>query len=215
MQAPPSFPPVWGLPAPGPAPARSRGLRRALWIPVAIVVAVALVAAATFGGYELGRARAASQQPPPHTVSAPFVHFQLASGWRLASQSSGQVNLRSGLNGAMSVQFGNARQAGLTSDADLLERALYSVTQNNLRGSVGSCLPLTHVDVGGKAGEEVGFLFHELAFNGTTVYENCQFVWVDVQGSKFYYWSSFDPVGQLPQLEKAMRAMQRTAVWTR
>lgn len=178
------------------------------------MVTVVLVAATTAGGYALGHFRAASQQPPPHTVSASFVHFQLASGWRVAAKTSIEVNLRSDPNGYMSVQAGSAQQEGVASDADLLEHALYAVTQNHLRGSVGSCLPVTHITVGGKAGEEVGFLFHEVGFDGTTVYENCEFVWVDVQGSKFYYWSSFEPTGRLPQLLKAMRAMQRTAVWT-
>lgn len=215
MQSPPSFPPpAWGVPVAVPGQAPRRGFRRRLWIPLAIVVAVVLVAAATTGGYVLGRVRAASRQPPPHTVSAPFVQFRLASGWNLATKTSSEVDLRSGPNGYMTVQAGNARQEGVTKDADLFEQALYAVSQNHLRGSVGSCLPVTNIDVGGKAGEEVGFLFHEVGLDGTTVYENCELVWADVQGSKFYSWSSFEPRSQLPRLVNATQAMQRTAVWS-
>lgn len=171
-----------------------------------------LVAAATSGGFAVGRLRAASQQSA-ETVSASFVHFQLASGWTVAAKTSTEVDLRSGQNGYMSVQAGNARQAGVGNNADLIAQALYGVAQNHLRGSVGSCLPVTHIDVGGKAGEEVGFLFHEVGNDGVTIYKNCELVWVDVQGSKFYYWSSFEPTGRLSQLVRTMQAMQRTAVW--
>lgn len=197
------------------ATASPRSLRRPLWISLAVVAAVVLVAAATSGGYALGRLHAAAQQPPPGTVTAGFVQFKLAAGWTVADKTPGQVEIRSNPNGYMAVRTGSARQAGMTTDADALQQALYGVTQNHLRGSVGSCLPLTHIDVGGKAGEEVGFLFREVGVDGTSTTQNCEFVWVDVQGSRYYSWSSSERAAHLSRLVKATQEMQRTATWTR
>jgi hypothetical protein len=176
---------------------------------------VVLVAAAGFGGYALGRRHEAAQRPAANTVSAAFVHFQLAGGWKVVAQTSTEVSLRSDPDGYITVQAGNSRQEGVTTDAGLLEQALYGVTQDHLKGSVGSCLPVTPVDIGGKQGEEVGFLFREIGLDGTTVFENCELAWADVQGSRFYFWDAFQPVSRLPQLVSATRAMERSVVWTR
>lgn len=214
MQTPPSLSPpaVPEAPAASSPAASRRGLRRPLGIAFSIVAALALVAAATAGGYALGHLRAA-RQPAPGTVAAGFVQFRLASGWYVAAKTSSEVELRRDPNGYMDVRSGNARQAGLTSDADLLQDALYGVTQNHLRGSVGSCLPLTRVDVGGRSGEEVGFLFRQVGVDGTSAAQNCEFVWADVEGSKFYSWTSTQPVSRLSELVKATQQMQRTATW--
>lgn len=189
--------------------------RRRLWIPGAIVVAVVLVAGTACGGYALGRLRLAERQPPAHAVSAGFVRFQLAPGWNVVAQTAAEVSLRNDSNGYMTVQVGNARQAGITSEAALLQRALYGMTQDHLRGGVGSCLPVTSVDIGGRAGEEVGFLFRAVESGGTSPVKSCELVWVDVQGSKFYDWDSSEPVSELSQLASATRAMQRTVFWSR
>lgn len=215
MQTPPSFvPPAVGqAPAAGSPPTHRRGLRHPLGIAFSIVAALVLIAAATAGGYGLGHLRAAARQPAKGTVSAGFVQFRLASGWYVAAKTSNEVELRRDPDGYMDVSSGSARQAGLTSDADLLQDALYGVTQNHLRGSVGSCLPLTRVDVGGRSGEEVGFLFRQIGVDGTSATQKCEFVWVDVQGSRFYTWSATEPVSRLSELVKATQQMQRTAIW--
>lgn len=216
MQAqPPEMPPPgWGVasgfpPAPATPP---RDLRRGLWIPLAAVIAVVLVAAAVFGGYALGRARATAQQPASHTASAAFVHFRLARGWNVLDASPTGILLQSGSDVFGSVRLGRSGQDHVTSDADVFRNELYATSQAAPRRSVGSCLRLTRVTIGGKAGEEVGFLFRSTGSPGD---ESCTLVWADVQGSKYYLWSSQGPVAGLSQRVSATQAMQRTAVWTR
>ena len=209
MQSPPSVsPPAREVPAAGSTPTR-----HPLRLVLAALASVLLVAGATGAGYALGHLRAA-RPPAAGTVSTPFVQFRLAPGWNVAARTSNDVELRGGTNGYVWVQSGSARRQGVTSDAGLLEQALYGVTQNHLRGSVGTCLPLTRLNVGGKAGEEVGFLFRKVGADGTSTAENCELVWVDVQGSRYYYWTALDTTSHLSRLVRATQEMQGTAVWT-
>jgi hypothetical protein len=147
-------------------------------------------------------------------VSAPFVHFQLASGWRVVVQTPNVVSLTSAAAASTWVESGSSNQPGDATDEGILDSALYGITQAQLRGSVGSCLSLTRVTIGGKSGEEVGFLFRAVGSDGSSVVESCEFAWAAVQGSRFYSWDSSEPSSRLPQLVKAMESMQRTAVWS-
>lgn len=212
---PPGSRPGWaaraGAPfrAPGAAP---DGLGRGLWILLAAGVTVVLVGAAVFGGYMLGRARATAAQPQAQTVSAPFVHFQLAPGWNVIGQTSRGVLLQHGADAFASVRLGDSQEDHVSSDADVFRNELYAVTQQSSTARVGSCLPVTRVTIGGKPGEEVGFAFRQA---WPQAQENCDLVWAHVSGSRYYLWTCTGSVGGLSQRVSSLRAMERTAVWSR
>lgn len=175
-------------------------------------LAVVLLAGAAAGGWELGRA-ATARQPDPRLVSAAFVRFQRAPGWAVVNRTRTAVALRDGASGSIAVSLGDARQDGVQSDADVFAAALQAITQDHLQGSVGYCLPVTRVRVGGRAGEEVGFLFHQTADGGLSVHEDCELAWADVQGTSYESWTAIDTLDELPALTRAVRSMQRSTVW--
>lgn len=192
------------------SPAGAGGRRAALRIPLAAVVVAALLVAAVFGGYAIGRARQGAQRPPG-TVSASFVTLRLAPGWKVVSRSPDMLDLANDSGDSISVQRGSSRQDRVAGDADVFRNQLLQVSERAPLARVGSCLPVTPVTVGGRRGEEAGLLYRQ---RQPVVQDDCELIWADVRGATYDAWYSLGGTAGLSKRLQAMEEMQRTAVWT-